>query len=153
MNWDALGAIAEFIGGLGVILTLVYLSLQIRGSNRIASGHTRQAMSDFAFNISTFRAEHADRYARIASSENLTDGDKEFRYWSHMQMMVYGESHFHQFQLKLIEESNWLGLSTFLKSYVVNAGFQEFWIKEKHSFSDKYSAWIDKVLTNNVSTS
>jgi hypothetical protein len=60
MNWEAVGAIAEGIGGLGVILTLVYLSLQIRGSNRVAKAQSRHSMSEFAMGISRFRAEHAD---------------------------------------------------------------------------------------------
>ena len=37
MNWDAIGAIAETVGGIGVVLTLFYLALQIRGSNRVAT--------------------------------------------------------------------------------------------------------------------
>lgn len=30
MNWDAVGAIAELLGAIGVILSLIYLSVQIR---------------------------------------------------------------------------------------------------------------------------
>ena len=30
MNWDVLGAIAEFFGAVGVIVTLIYLAIQIR---------------------------------------------------------------------------------------------------------------------------
>ena len=30
MNWDAVGAIAELAGAMGVILSLVYLAVQIR---------------------------------------------------------------------------------------------------------------------------
>ena len=34
MNWDAIGAVGEILGALGVIVTLVYLSAQIRQSTR-----------------------------------------------------------------------------------------------------------------------
>ena len=78
MNWDAIGAVAEAVGGLGVILTLFYLALQIRGSNRVAKAQSRQSMTEFAIGISRFRAEHADRYARINSGGELSAGDKEF---------------------------------------------------------------------------
>jgi hypothetical protein len=30
MNWDALGAIAEFVGAIAVLATLVYLAIQVR---------------------------------------------------------------------------------------------------------------------------
>ena len=34
MNWDAIGAVAEALGALGVIISLVYLATQIRAQNR-----------------------------------------------------------------------------------------------------------------------
>jgi hypothetical protein len=37
MNWDAIGAIAEVVGAAGVIITLLYLALQIRRSNQLAN--------------------------------------------------------------------------------------------------------------------
>lgn len=36
MNWEALGAIAEFIGGIAVLITLVYLAIQVNQINQIA---------------------------------------------------------------------------------------------------------------------
>ena len=33
MNWDAIGAVGEIAGALGVILSLVYLASQIRSQN------------------------------------------------------------------------------------------------------------------------
>ena len=35
MNWDALGAVAELIGGVAVLITLVYLAVQVRHAQRI----------------------------------------------------------------------------------------------------------------------
>ena len=148
MNWSAVGAIAEAIGGVGVILTLAYLSIQIRGSNRVASAQSRQSMSGFALGISKFRAEHADRYAKIASGEALSPGDKEFQYWSHMQMLTYGESYFHQFQLNLMPESHWEGFSSWIEAYAESAGFDEFWEKDGASFSEDYSDWINERLAS-----
>ena len=146
MDWSALGAIADVVGGIGVIVTLVYLAIQIRGSNRIASAQSRQSMSEFALNISRFRAEHADRFAKIGSKKELSEGDKEFQFWSHMQMLIYGETHFHQFQLGLMSESQWKGFASWIESYVNSAGFEDFWIQEAQSFSEDYSAWINEQL-------
>jgi hypothetical protein len=36
MNWDAIGAVGEIVGALTVLITLIYLAIQIRQSNRIA---------------------------------------------------------------------------------------------------------------------
>jgi len=40
LNWDAFGAIAEFIGAIAVVLTLLYLAVQIRQSNRLSKFQT-----------------------------------------------------------------------------------------------------------------
>jgi hypothetical protein len=48
MNWDAIGAIAEIGGATGVIVTLVYLSGQIRQANRNARAQARQWMVEQA---------------------------------------------------------------------------------------------------------
>ena len=146
MNWDAIGAVAEAIGGLGVILTLFYLALQIRGSNRVAKAQSRQSMTEFAMGISRFRTEHADRYAKINSGEELSAGDKEFLYWSHMQMITYGEAYYQQFQLGLMPDTHWKGFSNWIDSYIKDPGFAEFWQSESSSFSKDYSAWISKQL-------
>ncbi len=36
MNWEAIGAIGEVLGAAGVIITLAYLAVQMRQSNRLA---------------------------------------------------------------------------------------------------------------------
>jgi hypothetical protein len=41
MNWDAIGAIAELLGAIGVIASLVYLATQIRQSREQMSQNTR----------------------------------------------------------------------------------------------------------------
>ena len=37
MNWDAVGAIGEIVGGIVVVISLVYLGAQLRQSNRHAA--------------------------------------------------------------------------------------------------------------------
>jgi hypothetical protein len=45
VNWDAIGAIAELLGALGVIGSLVYLATQIRESREQMKENTRAARS------------------------------------------------------------------------------------------------------------
>ena len=42
MNWDALGAVAESLGALGVIATLIYLAIQVKHSKKATEANTRQ---------------------------------------------------------------------------------------------------------------
>lgn len=51
MNWDALGAIAELVGALAVILTLAYLARQISQNTKMMSAQAYQARSDSLVDI------------------------------------------------------------------------------------------------------
>ena len=41
MNWEAIGAIGDFVGGLAVVLTLIYIAFQVRQSSKQIDQHTR----------------------------------------------------------------------------------------------------------------
>jgi hypothetical protein len=72
MNWEAAGAIAEIVASIGVILSLIYLALQIRSQNtesRIASANEL---------VSQFLA--ANRYLARAKelAELMLNGFRDF---------------------------------------------------------------------------
>ena len=46
MNWDAIGAIGELLGALVVVATLVYLSRQVRESNKHASSEVERHIQE-----------------------------------------------------------------------------------------------------------
>ena len=47
MNWEALGAIAELLGAIGVILTLLYLSRQIDNNSKQLEGSAVVAIAEY----------------------------------------------------------------------------------------------------------
>ena len=47
MNWEALGAIAELLGAIGVVATLVYLSAQIRQNSNQLRGAATTAVYEY----------------------------------------------------------------------------------------------------------
>jgi hypothetical protein len=40
MNWDAIGAISEIVGALSVVITLIYLAVQVRMSRIQSAAET-----------------------------------------------------------------------------------------------------------------
>jgi hypothetical protein len=48
MNWESIGAIGETLGALAVLITLIYLSLQVRKTNEMSKFDTsREVMASF----------------------------------------------------------------------------------------------------------
>lgn len=46
MNWDAIGAIGEIVGAGAVVLTLIYLSIQLRQNTEALRSTAWQAIQD-----------------------------------------------------------------------------------------------------------
>jgi hypothetical protein len=42
MSWEAIGAIGDFVGGLAVVASLIYLATQVRHSARVTEENTRE---------------------------------------------------------------------------------------------------------------
>jgi hypothetical protein len=58
MTLSDLANLAQIIAAIGVVVSLLYLAVQIRGNTKIASAQARHAISEFVLRISIFRAEH-----------------------------------------------------------------------------------------------
>ena len=65
MSWDALGAVAELLGAIAVIASLLYLGLQIRASNKQSKAQTFHLV--------------ASEQARV--SDSITNVPENFAVW------------------------------------------------------------------------
>ncbi len=136
MNLNDLANLGQIVGAIGVMITLVYLALQIRGNTRVASAQARHTLSEFVLRISIFRAEHADRFAKLESEAELTDGDRYFQYWSHLQMLLHAETYFHHHELGLMPDTHWRGYERYMTKYIQSPGFKAVWDDIGPSFSE-----------------
>ena len=52
MNWDAIGAVGEMLGAIGVIVTLVYLARKIQQNSRQPKGASLIAVHEYQRSLS-----------------------------------------------------------------------------------------------------
>jgi len=69
MNWDAIGAIAETLGAVAVVATLVYLSSQLRQNTAAMRAAKLESWAATGSAISQFRALHSEVLAKAFSGE------------------------------------------------------------------------------------
>jgi len=71
MNWEAIAAVAELLAAIGVVISLIFVGLQINKGNAEARAATMQAAADAeAFMISTV-VDHSDRWDKIVKGAGL----------------------------------------------------------------------------------
>ena len=64
MDWEAIGAVGEILGALGVIASLLYLALQISQSNKVTRATTYHEITKDVREAQQFQANSPD-YASI----------------------------------------------------------------------------------------
>jgi hypothetical protein len=148
MNWDAVSAIAESIGVVGVVVSLIYLAIQLKESTNIARSQSRQSISEFIQKIAEIRITHADRMAKLQSSTDLTDADREFLTWIHCQVLLLGEMYHYQFHLGLMPESHWRPFVKFFKGYSTTLGFRDAWQVFEENFAEEFRDWVQKEIVH-----
>ena len=146
MNLTDLANIAQIVAAAGVVISLVYLAVQIRGNTKVVSAQTRHTISEFVLRIAIFRAEHADRFAKLESGSNLTEGDRQFQYWSHVQFLLHAETYFHQYELGLMPDEHWRPYGRFWANYVNTPGFREAWDDIGPAFSENFGQWLNGII-------
>jgi len=152
MNWDAIGAIAEIISAAGVIVSLVYLAIQIRRG----SADTRHASVDRLVEMwaasfgaigsdpqvaalwvrslsgigSLARNEQAQLFARIANTLRVS----EAMYIHHTE--------------GTIDAGLWTGIDAALTDLLATAPMQEYWAIRHHWFSPKFQQYVSERVTS-----
>ena len=60
MNWDAIGAVGEITGVLVLVLSLVYVGIQIRQNTRAMRYQAGQNLTDMQVRVNAMLAENSD---------------------------------------------------------------------------------------------
>jgi hypothetical protein len=144
MTLQDYAAIGELIGAIAVVISLLYVGLQIRDNTRVNSAAARHAISEFALEFSKFNADHADRLAKVMQEVELDEPDRLFRWWCHMMVILHAETYFHSFHVGMMPESHWQGYVKYVRGYLGSPGISEFWTDVGPAFSQDFSRWIDE---------
>ena len=102
MNWEALGAVAEILGALGVIVTVAYLAAQIRQNSQLVASSLadsiRNAMNETSRIIASdieaariFRVGVLDRASLTEHEGYQFDGLVTMSLYGHQQAFVNGQ--------------------------------------------------------------
>ena len=108
MNWDAVVAIAEVAGLLAVVVSLVYVAIQVRQNSELIGQNTRVARSSMVHDTAVFyarfyeliadNADLASIYRRGVTGE-LLDPDEATRFEALLEVYFTNlEDHDHQYK-------------------------------------------------------
>jgi len=131
MDWDAVGAVAELVGALGVIASLIYLAAQIRQNTSSSRAITFQAACSEVSHL--YRALASDseiaRIYRLGLSEpqNL-DQDEFLRFLALLTSVFKGyENMFVQYHQGTVDDQTWEAWRRSMLTMLELPGAARFW--------------------------
>jgi hypothetical protein len=160
MNWEALGAVAEILGALGVIASLAYLAVQIRQNTalmdrtvRAARGAAYQEFLGY-FQSATLPAVHDAAIAEIVRRgmidvRSLNEAES-FRFtWSMGAIIVTFDNALYQHDVGVLPVDRWQVLERQLRYYCRAPGFGP-WFEEysKETLSPEFVQLVNGILAS-----
>lgn len=157
MTLQDLGNLGDFLGGIAVIVTLVYLALQVRQNNRLLEANTSsvRAASSIAINerlvgVNQSLVEDpslADIFVRELSSPGSIEGADRVRLDTLLQSMFISlENVLRLAQAGTIERKDWEPWSRHLRSWLGNPAVRAWWSRQRSPFGEDFVKHVHALL-------
>ena len=135
MSIQDFGAIGDLIGGVAVVVTLVYLAVQIRQNTKIHASLIRQNFYDAQQQQILHAVESPNFNALInrgwSTDESLSPAEQT-QVWRHMQGILIGyQGAFEQFKSGALPQADW---------ELVRLMLRTFWLLEGKGKDDAWNA-------------
>ena len=156
MNWNAIGALSEILAAIGVVVSLVYLAMQIRMSraeNRSASidrlvelwGTYVGALADNP-QLAVIVAKGLHDYGQLEVAERAQVS-------AHLsRIMRVSEAIFMHYRDDTIDPELWTGINSSLDDISNMPLVSQWWPTRRHWFGETFSNHIDSLIQNGKPT-
>lgn len=137
MNWNAIGAIAEVVGAVAVIITLAYLAIQIRQNTRMNASALRQSFYDYTARQMLHGTDSAEFSALLAKAgttdEALSPGERLQISRMFLAVFVGYQGAYFQHKHGALGQSDWKTCRALLRSFWLFKGKEcaDLWIQFK----------------------
>ncbi len=149
MNIQDFGAIGEVVGGIAVVATLIYLSIQLKQAStaiRISTAETGTTHNASVYREIVANQELADLMIRGGSDfESLSDGEYlRYALAVNMQMRFF-EHQYHLNSQDALPSGFWDGMVNAIAETLSSPGSQIVWQKQKHVYSSSFADFVSSL--------
>lgn len=154
VNWEAIGAIGEVLGAVGVILTLAYLAYQIR-QNTIAT--RLETTSNFQNGFAAVElmiasnAEFAEVLAKGRNGEELTPPEFVRLQAFYRTVLRAWQTNISQYEAGGLEEETWQGTKALMsQTFQEDRSLLKHWKQNRSQFNTEFNSLVESLLEVNA---
>ncbi len=151
MNWDAIGAVGELAGALAVMVSLVYLAIQVRQNTRSIRGAMYSTIVQSFQELNILSASDSE-VARVLEEgvedwDGLAAGDRARLLHGFFSLFKNFENAYYQYRQGTLEPGLWEGWSLLMRSYFSKPGVQSWWHLRRKAFSTEFREFLESSRT------
>ena len=147
MDWNALAAIAEVLGALAVLASLIYVAAQIRQNTQMMKSSIRQQLTTSTQNVVFKMMDNAETIAKMQENETLTPGE-QIRMRLLLRAAFRGfEDAAYQYHHGLLDASEWKGRLANMRSSLSIPAAREHWIATRSEYSEYLQRTLDPLAS------
>lgn len=144
-----IGAIGEFVGAIAVVVTLVYLAIQMRQNTNALKLNVARSVTEELQDMFSLAASNRALAEIIvkASGQSEWQGVERARYhaFTNNLVRVY-ENAYLQSRAGVMDLAHWEGMTRMMIDYTSMPAFQGFWEVRKHWMSDDFQEYMDSAV-------
>lgn len=153
LNWEAIGAIGEILGAIGVIVTLGYLASQIRQNTKASRSESVQSLAESGATMNAMIIEEPDVarefLAGMSDYRSLPAEDRlRFRFLIGQWLLAF-EAVYIQHNMGTVDKHVFDSRMRLLEEWLNNDGGLAAWKAARSGFSVEYVEYIEKNVIHN----
>jgi hypothetical protein len=153
MNWDALGAVAEMISGIAVLITLIYLAIQVRQNTAMSREAILRNQTDRNMDNSKFIAGTPGLmaiYMRAMDDPEQVTREERWQFGSYMYGMFLDFQEAYHFNRSRRQKDYWWPMiRKNIEFYLSRPGGRAWWTSQgRNMLDDEFAAFVDKEIVN-----
>ena len=147
MNWEAVNAISQLVSSVAVVLSVLYLGIQVHRSTRVAKLATQDAAATALRDVTKPFMENAEleRIWRVGLEDlsALPSEDRaRFFHAIYQFLKAFETIHFH-YVYGLMDRQLWDGWHGLLRHYVFAPGVVHYWNLRPEVFSERFRKFVN----------
>jgi hypothetical protein len=146
MNWEAISAVAQLVGSLAVVISVLYLAVQLRSSTRVARVAAQDAAAAALRDVTKPFMENAELgrvwRAGLENLDSLSAEDQARFFHAAYQFMKALETIHYHYVYGLLDVQLWEGWRELLQHYVATPGIHYYLTERGAVFSRRFREFV-----------
>jgi hypothetical protein len=149
MNWEAISAISQLVGSFAVVLSVLYLAVQVHQSTRVARLATQDAAAAALRDVTKPFMENAEleRIWRIGLEDigALSIEERARFFHATYQFLKAFETIHSHYAHGLMDKQLWKGWEGLLRHYIAAPGFAQYLQLRPEVFSEQFRQFVSSL--------